>query len=47
MATKINPNYYEKATIRFCREKGILLEAYSPFATGRIFNNERILLFPR
>lgn len=39
---QINPNYASKDTVRFCREKNILLEAYSPFATGRIFSNERI-----
>jgi diketogulonate reductase-like aldo/keto reductase len=27
----------------WCRDKNILLEAYSPFATGRILNNKEIL----
>lgn len=39
---QINPNYIPKDTIKFCREKNILLEAYSPFATGRIFNNDKV-----
>ncbi len=40
---QINPNYIPRDTIKFCREKNILLEAYSPFATGRIFNNDKVI----
>lgn len=27
----------------FCKKEGILVEAYSPLATGRIFNNEKVV----
>ncbi len=40
---QINPNYIPRDAIKMCKEYGILLEAYSPFATGRIFNDERLL----
>lgn len=34
---EINPGLNQEETIRFCRENNILLEAYSPLSTGRIF----------
>lgn len=39
---QINPNYIPRDTIKYCQEKNILLEAYSPFATGRIFGNDKV-----
>ena len=34
---EINPGLNQEETIKFCKENNILLEAYSPLSTGRIF----------
>lgn len=33
------PGVTQNATVAFCQEHGILLEAYSPFGTGTLFGN--------
>lgn len=39
---EINPGLNQEETIKFCREHNILLEAYSPLSTGRIFGVKEI-----
>jgi diketogulonate reductase-like aldo/keto reductase len=34
--------FTEEDITKFCQDKGILVEAYSPLATGRILNNEEV-----
>lgn len=36
------PGYLQEATVEFASKHGILIEAYSPFATGRLFACEGI-----
>jgi len=36
------PGALQEETVAFAKEKGILIEAYSPFATGRLFEVARI-----
>jgi len=36
----VNPNHIPRENIEFCKKHNILIEAYSPLATGRIFANE-------
>ncbi|MDF2557564.1 MAG: pgoN [Bacillales bacterium] len=38
----IHPGYLLNETISYCKEKGILLEAYSPLGTGKIFEAAEI-----
>lgn len=38
----IHPGYLLSETISYCQEKGILLEAYSPLGTGKIFEAAEI-----
>lgn len=38
---RLNPQVIPLDNINYCNEKGILIEAYSPFATGRIFTETR------
>lgn len=38
---RLNPQVIPTDNIKFCRENGILIEAYSPFATGRIFQDNK------
>lgn len=33
----------QKETVRFCDAHNILIEAYSPLATGRLFKNEKVM----
>jgi len=33
----------QKETVRFCDQHHILIEAYSPLATGRLFKNEKVV----
>lgn len=33
----------QKETVRFCNTHQILIEAYSPLATGRLFKNEKVV----
>lgn len=35
---RLCPGDVQAETVRYCRERGILLEAYSPLGTGRIFD---------
>ncbi len=37
---EFHPFLYQKELLDFCREKGILLEAYSPLARGKFLDNE-------
>lgn len=39
----IHPGYLLDETIIYCQEKGILLEAYSPLGTGKIFESAEIV----
>ena len=39
---KFHPGYLQKDVVEFCQNHQILVEAYSPFATGDIFGNEII-----
>jgi len=36
------PGYLQEETVQYAREHDILIEAYSPFATGRLFNNPEV-----
>lgn len=38
---RLHPEHIPTEDIRFCKKEGILIEAYSPFATGRILGGER------
>lgn len=38
----LHPNHIPTDNINYCREKNILIEAYSPLATGRIFENTEL-----
>lgn len=38
---RLHPEHIPSDNIKYCNENGILVEAYSPLATGRIMNNER------
>ena len=35
-----HPGQMEKKTVEFCREYGIVIEAYSPLGTGKMLDNE-------
>ena len=35
----VNPNYIPEEDIAYCKKNNILVEAYSPLATGKILNN--------
>lgn len=39
---KINPEYFDLETIEFCTKHQIILQAYSPLATGKLFGNETL-----
>ena len=36
---KLCPGITQPETVGYCREHGILVEAYSPFGTGAVFGN--------
>ena len=36
------PGTLQSETVAFCRQRGTLIEAYSPFATGRLFKVDKI-----
>ena len=35
----LSPGLTQDALVRFCRERGMILEAYSPLGTGRVLSN--------
>ncbi|NLW28664.1 MAG: aldo/keto reductase [Erysipelothrix sp.] len=37
---KFHPGYLQKEIVEYCETHQILVEAYSPFATGKIFGND-------
>ena len=39
---ELHPEYQESEGISYCREKGIQVEAWSPFRNGKTFSNEQI-----
>ncbi len=39
---KLHIGYWQERVVSHCRENNIVVEGYSPLATGRIFNNARI-----
>lgn len=38
----LHPNHIPKDNIKYCRDRNILVEAYSPLATGKIFDTPRL-----
>lgn len=38
----VNPTYYDRETIEFCKKNNIAIEAYSPLATGRLLDNQEL-----
>jgi len=38
----VNPGHIPQDTLDFCEKNDILIEAYSPLATGRLIGNERL-----
>lgn len=39
---KLCPGVTQPEAVKYCREKGIAIEAYSPFGTGQVFRSEQI-----
>ena len=39
---RLCPGNIQAETVKFCRERNILLEAYSPLATGRVFESKEL-----
>lgn len=39
---KLCPGVVQPETVRYCREKGIAIEAYSPFGTGTVFQSPKL-----
>ncbi len=37
-----HPGFCQKETVAFCREQGILVEAWSPLGTGAVLRNEKL-----
>ena len=42
---ELHPEYQESENISYCREKGIQVEAWSPFRNGMTFSNDKIKEF--
>ena len=40
---EFHPGYWQPETTQYCKEKGIVLQAWSPLARGRIFENEILI----
>lgn len=40
---EFHPGYWQPETTQYCKEKGIFLQAWSPLARGRIFENEILI----
>lgn len=38
---QVNPNVIPTENIRYCKDQGILIEAYSPLGTGRVLKDSR------
>lgn len=36
---EFHPGYWQENTVRFCKENGIITEAWSPLARGKVFEN--------
>ena len=39
---EFHPGYLQEETVNFCRERGILVEAWSPLGSGRVLGDERL-----
>ena len=39
---RLAPGVYQEEVVDYCREKGILLEAWGPFGQGELFQNEQV-----
>lgn len=39
---KLCPGVTQPEIVRYCKENGIVIEAYSPFGTGQVFKSEQI-----
>ncbi|MDH6253790.1 diketogulonate reductase-like aldo/keto reductase [Chryseobacterium sp. H1D6B] len=37
---EFHPGYWQPEVVEYCREKGIVIEAWSPLARGKVFDNE-------
>ena len=40
---EFHPGYWQPETTQYCKEKGIVMQAWSPLARGRIFGNEILI----
>ena len=40
---EFHPGYMQKETVEFCKENGILVQAWSPLGTGRMLTNETLI----
>ncbi len=40
---EFHPGYWQPETTQYCKDKGIVLQAWSPLARGRIFGNEILI----
>ncbi len=39
---ELHPGFWQTETVQFCKENGILLEAWSPLGTGKLLQNETL-----
>ena len=39
---RLAPGVYQEEVVRYCREKGILLEAWGPFGQGELFDSKQV-----
>ncbi|MBQ7338514.1 MAG: aldo/keto reductase [Clostridia bacterium] len=39
---EFHPGYMQPEIVRYCRERGVLVEAWSPLGTGRVLGNETL-----
>ncbi|MBE6593903.1 MAG: aldo/keto reductase [Ruminococcaceae bacterium] len=40
---EFHPGFMQSETVKYCKEKGIVVEAWSPLGTGRMLSNETLL----
>ena len=40
---EFHPGQMQEKTVQYCKENGILIEAWSPLGSGRMLNNEKLL----